>query len=56
MLTALLIDDETTARRRDIAWLARDAHRTTSTHDLLDPFADLVHTAEASARRVAALR
>ncbi|GAB3349337.1 hypothetical protein [Modestobacter lapidis] len=51
MLTALIVDTDTAARRGDLAWLARDAHRGASTHDLLDQFADLAHAAEAAARR-----
>ena len=53
MLTALLVDDETTARRRDVARLAREALRGPSRHDLLDQFAELTHAAEAAARRLA---
>jgi hypothetical protein len=53
VLTAVLVDDETTARRRDVARLTRDDGRGTSAHDLLDHVADLAHAAEAAARRMA---
>ena len=53
MLTALPVDDRTAARGRAVAHEARPASRSTSVHELLDQFADLVHAAEAAARRAA---
>lgn len=52
MLTAIAGDDLATARRRALARSLAEAHRSTSTYDLLDQFADLTHAAEASARRM----
>jgi hypothetical protein len=53
VLTAIAGDDLAAARRRALARTATEARRTTSTHDLLDQFADLTHAAEAAARRMA---
>ena len=56
MLTALTLDDRSTAPGRAVAHVVRVAPRRTSTHDLLEEFADLVHAAEAAARRAAMAR
>ena len=56
MLTAIPVDDRSTARRRAVAPLAQSASRSPSIHDLLDQFADLAHAAEAAARRAALAR
>jgi len=54
VLTAIAGDDLAAARRRAVARsAAAEARWTSSTHDLLDQFADLTHAAEAAARRMA---
>ena len=53
MLTALAGDDLATARRRAVARSAEDARRVSPVHHALDQFAELAHTAEAAARRMA---